>query len=119
LGLSKNGGSQGYLATSQNDGNLVQYYNIGSGTVLISAASNSPGYGARTNFASTSLMRWFISINGVSNNIMWVNKDTAVAVDTSNTNFDLTSGNWTLYVSANSYSDIQSVVQNIAPEYGS
>lgn len=119
LGLSKNGGSQGYLATSQNDGNLVQYYNIGSGTVLISAANNSPGYGARTNFASTSLMRWFISIAGTSNNIMWVNKDTCVAADTANTNFDLTSGNWTLYVSANSYSDIQSVIQNIAPEYGS
>jgi hypothetical protein len=119
LGLSKNGGSQGYLATSQNDGNLVQYYNIGSGTALISAANNSPGYGARTNFASTSLMRWFISIAGTSNNIMWVNKDTCVAADTANTNFDLTSGNWTLYVSANSYSDIQSVIQNIAPEYGS
>jgi hypothetical protein len=119
LGLSKNGGSQGYLATSQSDGNLVQYYNVGSGTVLISAGSNSPGYGAQTHFASTSLIRWFISINGVSNNVMWANKDTIVAADTSNTNFDLTSGNWTLYVSANSYSDIQSVVQNIAPEYGS
>lgn len=119
IALSNNGGSQGIVMVAQNDGNLVIYRNNGSTAAV--AAGNSGGYwgGGSTQPTVHNMKLFASSVNSFPSAVYYGSRDnngTGVGVDT---DFDLTTGTWYIYVSANSFADIQSVVINTNPEYGS
>lgn len=120
--VSNDGGQTGYYFASQGtDGNGVIYRNNGTQTSI--TAFNTGGYyggfGINTRLPGVCLMKWYLAASSTAANTTWGSLNSSGAPIETDSTFDLTSGEWSVFVACAEPTDIVSVSFDADPDYNS